>query len=306
METQPAALRGAAWCGLVAWAAAGCVSDATAAPRRYAQMTDPQVSGLLEKAQVTRDLGVRAQVVSEPFLGTPYVLGNLGEGPGGDGRDTDPRFNLQGVDCTTFVEHVLAFTHSRTVDEARGKLDAIRYARGQVGYGTRRHWPDAQWIPGLVQEGYLVDVTTEIAGPSVPPEAASVTLGPQPFRASLHAASMPLRDDEVPVGTFTVTYVPLGRVAEAASRLTPGLVVNVVKAEKAGLLVRVSHQGLVVVRGKGDVAIRHASSVEKKVVDEPLAAFVKRNGEAKSWPTVGLNFLRLRPWPSPGPTGGAP
>jgi D-alanyl-D-alanine carboxypeptidase/D-alanyl-D-alanine-endopeptidase (penicillin-binding protein 4) len=285
---------------LAAW---GCASDASAAPRRYAQMTEAQVTALLARAQRTADLGARAQAVSEPFLGTPYVLGNLGEGPGGDGRDTDPRFNLQSVDCTTFVEHVLAFTHASSVEQARARLDAIRYTRGQVGYGTRRHWPDAQWIPGLVGEGFLVDVTAQVGGPV---EEASVTLGPDLFQASAHAATMSLHPDEVPVGTFKVPYVPLERVVAAAPRLEPGTVVNVVKAQKPGLLVRVSHQGLVVVRGPGNVAIRHASSVEKKVVDEPLAAFVKRNSSAKGWPTVGLNFLRLAPWPPAIPAVGTP
>jgi hypothetical protein len=229
--------------------------------------------------------------VSEPFLGTPYVLGNMGEGPDGDGRDKDPRYNVATTDCTTFVEHAMAFALSRDVAEAKRNLDRIRYVKGAVNYGTRRHWPEAQWVPGLVEEGYLVDATADVAGPRGKVETASVTLDPDLFKASAHAASMALEPAEVPRGTFSIRYVPLEDAAASEARMEAGQVINIVKAEKEGLLVRISHQGLVV-RKDGKVFIRNATSVgPKAVVDEPLTAFIARQKSAK-WATVGFNFLR--------------
>src|SRR5437773_12522361 len=119
------------------------------APRaggRYADMSDEQVSQAIAQAYPVKPLGARIQSVSEPFLGTPYVLGNMGEGEGGDGRDTGPRYNVKSADCTTFVEHALAFALAKDLPEARSLHDAIRYAHGNVSYGKRRHFTDAQWI----------------------------------------------------------------------------------------------------------------------------------------------------------------
>src|SRR3989442_10350789 len=103
-----------------------------ASPRRYADMPDAEVSAAIARAHAVEPLGQRIQIVSEPFLGTPYVLGNMGEGPDGDGRDTDPRYNVRSADCTTFVEHAMAFALGKDLPEARRLLDAIRYNKGHV------------------------------------------------------------------------------------------------------------------------------------------------------------------------------
>lgn len=278
---------------VVAVAAAG-----TGSPKRYADMTPQQMSQVLAGAQKVPRLEDRLTAVSDPFVGTPYALGNMGEGPDGDGRDTDPRFNVASADCTTFVEHALAFALSADLTAARKRLDRIRYVDGKVGYGSRRHWPEAQWVPGLIADGYLVDVTRLLAGADAKVEQARVTLTPQAFEKSAHKASMPLTVAELPQGTFDVPYVRLAEVTRLAGRLDNGLVVNVVKAPRADLLVRISHQGLVV-RKHGKVFVRHASSVgPKAVMDEPLADFVKRQGAARKWPTVGLQFLRIHQPPS--------
>ncbi len=261
----------------------------------YARMSDDQVSAAISRAHAVQPLGARVQAVSEPFLGTPYVLGNMGEGPDGDGRDKDPRYNVKSADCTTFVEHALAFALASDLAQAKELLDEIRYDHGQVGYGKRRHWPEAQWVRGLEAEGFLEDATAQVAGPAGV-QTESVTIDPKALAASAHAElKEKLRPEEVPVGTFSVPYVPLAQMAAAGGALEAGMVINVVKADKPGLLTRISHQGLIV-KKDGQVLVRNATSVGKMaVVDEPLAGFVERQGRAKSWPTVGFNFQRLRP-----------
>jgi hypothetical protein len=287
---------------LAGWMALGVVGTLTLSgePGQYAQMSDAQVTESLRAAQSVADVGLRVQLVSGPFLGTPYVLGNMGEGPDGDGRDKDPRFNVQSADCTTFVEHAMAFALTASLEEARAKLDAIRYVRGRVDYGARRHWPEAQWVKGLVEEGFLEDVTVQLAGHDVRTAEAKVTLNADLFSRSVHATTMPLKPHEVPAGTFAVPYVGLADIHKVTGRLTPGLIVNVVKAPKQNLLVRISHQGLLVNNG-GKFYVRHATSVgPRAVIDEALGEFVERQKKTTSWPTVGLQFLRIRTAPPPG------
>jgi hypothetical protein len=282
--------------GMTALALLVCAG--AAANRRYAEMTEDEINKVLHAAQSVNTLGERVQAVSDGFLGTPYVLGNMGEGPDGDGRDQDPRYNVTGMDCTTMVEHALAFALSDSLPAAKKRLDAIRYTGGKVGYGTRRHWPEAQWVKGLVAEGYLEDVTAQVAGPKVKVETASVTIDVPLFKLSAHAAGMPLTDEEVPRGTFSIPYVPMDKLTDVLPRLEAGMVINIVKAPKDGLLVRISHQGLVV-RKQRAVFIRHASSVgDKAVVDESVLDFLSRQRKAKSWPTVGFEFLRPKAPPT--------
>ena len=237
---------------------------ASAAPaKRYLDMTDDELNQAIVSAHQVKDLGQRIQSVTDPFVGTPYVLGNMGEGPDGDGRDVDPRFNVKTTDCTTFVEHAMAFALASDLPQARKTLDAIRYSHGVVNYGTRRHWPEAQWVKGLAEEGWLEDATARIAGKDVTPEMATVDIDNKTFLASAHAKSMPLKPEEVPKGSFSVPFIPMAAIPKVAARLEAGMVINIVKAPKEGVLVRISHQGLVVKRG-GKVFIRNASSVGSK------------------------------------------
>jgi hypothetical protein len=276
-------------------AAAATLCGARADARRYADMTDEQVSRAIAAAHAVEPLGARIQAVTEPFLGTPYVLGNMGEGPDGDGRDKDPRYNVKTADCTTFVEHAMAFALSRDLPAARKLLDEIRYAQGNVNYGARRHWPDAQWVPGLIDEGFLEDVTAEVAGSDAPVQRSKLHIDRAALSASAHEElKQNLKPEEVPAGDFGVPYVALDRVAAVKARLQPGMVLNVVKEPKEGLLVRISHQGLIVAKD-GQLFVRNASSVgPKAVVDETLKDFTARQAQAKSWRTAGFNFLRVR------------
>jgi len=262
-----------------------------ASPRgRYADMTDAEVGAAIARAHSVEPLGARIQSVTEPFLGTPYALGNMGEGPDGDGRDQDPRYNVKSADCTTFVEHALAFALGRDLAEARRLLDAIRYHRGRVGYGTRRHWPEAQWVHGLVAEGFVEDVTERIGG-SV--ERASVSIDPERLRNSAHRElARNLRAAEVPVGTFTVPFIPADRLPALSDRLEAGLILNVVKQPRADLLVRISHQALIV-KTAGRTFVRHAST-SGSVIDQPLAEFIERQRGSRSWPLAGFNLLRVK------------
>ena len=261
----------------------------------YARMTDAEVSATIAKDHAILPLGARLQAVSEPFLGTPYLLGNMGEGPEGDGRDKDPRYNVQAADCTTFVEHAIAFALASDLPQAKLLLDAIRYDHGKVNYGTRRHWPEAQWVHGLIAEGFVEDVTAQVAGAGAQVGSAAVRIDPKRLQESLHQElKEKLKPGEIPVGEFAVPYLPLESVMKISPRLEAGLVINIVKAEKPGLLVRISHQGLIV-RKDGAPFVRNASSIGKKaVVDEPLAEFVERQAKARSWPTLGFNFLRVK------------
>ena len=58
--------------------------------------------------------------------------------------------------------------------------------------------------------------------------------------------------------------------------------------------VRVSHQGIVIKKGK-KLYLRHAADrMYHSVVDEPLGAFLRRIAQYKKWPVHGINLLKVK------------
>src|SRR5438045_3508222 len=111
--------------------------------RRYFQLPDEKaVDGLIrdDYALAPADLQRRVSSVSERFLGTPYKLGPLGEGSEGE-FDRDPTMTFKQLDCTTYVEHVMAISLEPDLTRARATLQKIRYKDGVVRYDLRNHFP---------------------------------------------------------------------------------------------------------------------------------------------------------------------
>jgi hypothetical protein len=100
-----------------------------------------------------------------------------------------------------------------------------------------------------------------------------------------------LPPERAPVGTFTIHYVPLPRVASVARRLPSGTIFAVVRADRPAAFHMVTHMGFLVGDSKR-MAVRHAGlDLYGKVVDEDLAHFIARNGRYRDWPVLGMMFL---------------
>src|SRR5690606_34807983 len=93
-----------------------------------------------------RDLGDSLVRLGKTFLGTPYVEKTLEIGP----RESLV-VNLRGLDCTTFVENVLAFgllikNGESAYEDFTDHLKTIRYRDGELlGYPSRLHY-FTDWI----------------------------------------------------------------------------------------------------------------------------------------------------------------
>ncbi|TFG78944.1 MAG: DUF1460 domain-containing protein [Flavobacteriales bacterium] len=113
------------------------------------------------------ELGETLVAVGKTFLKTPYVAKTLEIG------ETESLVvNLQGLDCTTFVENVLAFgmmleAGQKDFDSFTRNLETIRYENGQLnGYASRLHY-FSEWIANNQQKGLLKDVTAQIGGTEI-------------------------------------------------------------------------------------------------------------------------------------------
>src|SRR5579859_3329978 len=88
-----------------------------------------RVEQLLAKAKHDRSVAGRIGVLSRHFLGSPYQANPL------IGSAATPEVftvSLDGFDCVTYFETVLAFARASNVDDFVEELRKIRYEQGRI------------------------------------------------------------------------------------------------------------------------------------------------------------------------------
>lgn len=115
-------------------------------------------------AHKNKEIGSTMVAVGKTFIGIPYVAKTLEIG-----ATESLVINLQGLDCTTFVENVWAFSlmvqnNEKDFDSFIDYLETIRYKDGKLnGYASRLHY-FSEWIANNGHKGLLKDITSEIGG----------------------------------------------------------------------------------------------------------------------------------------------
>ena len=211
--------------------------------RRYAE-------DLLSEARRDRFAYDRIDVLSRHFLGYPYqpnpLIGS---------SDTPEVFtaSLDGFDCVTYIETILALARASDVDEFVEWLRKIRYEQGRIEWKRRNHYM-TQWIRNNVREGLLRPVSM----PGVPTHSRERVLSAVPGLAAQRTR---------------VKCVPKSAVPHAAEHLRSGDVICFVSTRKN---LDVFHAGIIVRDGK-KLLMRHASRSRGCVVEQELNEFLKAN-----------------------------
>lgn len=233
--------------------------------------------------------GMLVSAIGREFLGRPYVGGTLEVNV----PDEALVVNTREVDCTTFVDQVLALTLS--VLHGQGDysafcrwLTALRYRGGVVdGYASRLHYftdfvrDNSDWlepVPSADDDRYpLQEVTLSFMSthhdsyPALKENAKAVSL---------------IRDVENRYVSYPVRYIPKEKVP-FFSNLHEGDVVALLTTVKG---LDVSHLGIVV-KEQGELRLLHASSVAGKVIVEPRSLSAMLSSR-KSCP--GIRIVRLK------------
>lgn len=220
------------------------------------------------------------------LIGTPYVEGTL------EGTPEMLTVNMEGLDCTTFVETVMALT--MTLESGRNSwmdflynLEKIRYRAGRVnGYGSRLHYI-SDWIVDNAHRGNLEDVTAAIGFPSY-------TVKTLDFMSS-HRSSYPALSDEeayqaiknMEVGYRSHRYPEIKPQDLKKAKLREGDIVAITTNVKG---LDVQHMGIIVMEG-GTPHLLHASSKAGKVIIDPLplSEYLRKNRSA-----TGIRVIRLK------------
>ena len=226
------------------------------------------------------------------FLNRPYVANTLELEPEG------LVINLRELDCTTFVETVLALT--RTIiknnqpqfEDFCTQLQNIRYRRGTINSYTDRIHYFSDWIYENENRGHVTDVTKEIGGEPYRLKINYMSSHPDSYKQlksnDKYVEIIREKEDEISAREI-YAFIPEAKIKSCEDGMRDGDIVCFV-TDIEGL--DISHIGFVC-REKGMVTFIHASSSAKKVIvnPQPISAYVENSGRV-----TGVMVVRPQSW----------
>ena len=212
--------------------------------------------------------------IGKTFLGTPYAEKTLEIG------DTETLvINLRGLDCTTFVENVMAFglwlkNGDKTFEGFAENLKTIRYRNGLLdGYPSRLHY-FTEWIRNNQIKGLVEDITSELGG--------EIIQKPINFMGT-HRSLYPFLEDETnyermleiesEIAKQTICVLPQEQIIQQEHLIKSGDIIALATSIKG---LDVTHTGIAL-RKNGRIHLLHASSSGKVTITEkPLVDYLKK------------------------------
>jgi hypothetical protein len=210
------------------------------------------------------------------FLGTPYV-GKTLELPG----EEQVVINLMGLDCTTFVESVLALTLTLKqgdlqFDEVASTLESMRYLNGKnTGYGSRLHY-FSDWIFENEKAGRIMHLSKSLGGIASPNIPSFMSANPKAYPQLTDPTNVAsIREREAVLASRETYFIPKEKIHLIENMLQNGDIIAITTPIKT---LDVVHVGFAIKKGTR-IHLMHASSVSKKVEISrlPLLEFLMQN-----------------------------
>lgn len=237
--------------------------------------------------------GIRMINHAIDFLGRPYVAHTLEV----NAPDEQLIINCDEVDCTTFVEYVLAMALTPIMENGdisetafADNLMKIRYRDGKVdGYPSRLHYI-ADWVNNGVKHGLIEDVAAAHS-----PFVQKVDLSFMSSHPDLYKqlAQSPenlarMKEIEASLNGQEFHYIPKEELPhEGRSWIKSGDIIALTTSIPG---LDVSHMGLAFY-ADGKLTLLHASSAEKKVVINRISL---RQYLHNSERLTGIRVLRIK------------
>lgn len=223
------------------------------------------------------------------LVGTPYVGGTLeSDGP------EQCVVHLEGLDCVTFFENMLAFARcvkagKHSLEHMKDEVEWTRYRNGKVlSYTSRLHYT-GDWITNNVEKNVVTNITRQLGGIPFPLKVGFMSKNPKYYKALQRNPEWiaVIAAQEKTLSARQHWYIPKEKVASIESKLQSGDIIAITTS-KEGL--DYSHTGMIYKTPDGIAHFMHASSAKKKVVlDEAISEVLK------TVPTnTGITVLRPR------------
>ena len=209
-----------------------------------------RVQQILSKTKDDPSAHSRIGVLSRHFLGYPYKPNPL---IGSADKAEAFTASLDGFDCVTYIETIVALARASNIDGFIEWLRKIRYERGCVQWKRRNHYMTF-WIRNNVREGIIKPVSM----PAVPIVSRERVLNVVPGLAAQRTR---------------VKCVPKPAVPRLEPHLQSGDLIFFASTRKN---LDVFHAGIIA-RDRRRVLLRHASRSQGSVVEQELSEFLKAN-----------------------------
>lgn len=272
------------------WVAA--IIPAPAQKADYQKADSQRVASLFQKARGQRKaMGSYMVFFGRQLRGVPYVAKTLEVN-----REERLVVNLRQLDCTTYVETVLALSRCMmqgkpTFANFCTQLRLIRYARGVVSYPTRQHY-FTYWIKQNAAKGIVRDIQSPnppfTTVQTVRTDYITTHVSQYPMLVGHPAYLVDIKAMEKAITGLKPRYIPeqqLRNTQLIRNTVHDGDIIGIVTT-KAGL--DISHLGIAVWHKDG-LHMLNASSIYHKVVEDNdlLYTYLKRKKTS-----VGIRIVR--------------
>jgi len=215
------------------------------------------------------------EAIGKLFLDTPYVAKTLEIG-----TKESLVINLRGLDCTTFIENVLAFHKLRKgtkndLDTYIEALKGIRYRDGVLnGYPSRLHY-FSDWIMNNEKKGIVRDITSELGGEELDKEInfMSTHRDAYPFLSNdQNYKAIAVYEKEL--NQKQLCYLPKDRILEVEKYIQSGDIIALTTTIKG---LDITHTGIAILQEDNRIYLLHASTIGKVVISKlPLTEYLKK------------------------------
>lgn len=251
-----------------------------------------RITGILLETQDITDPNKRVLTIAEKFLDVPYVAKTLETDNGVEVLTV----NLDELDCTTFVETVLALAltageHRTSWRDYVANLEGMRYRGGVLnGYPSRLHYI-SDWVVDNSHRGNVTEVTCAFPDHrSTNKTLDFMSKHRENYPAMADSANFAgVKNIEMGYRMHRYDYLPWNVLNNK------GIKEKFIEGDMVALLSKangldVAHVGFVVKDTKGTPYLLHASLKEGKVVRDktPLMDYLKKAG------MPGLRVIRLK------------
>jgi hypothetical protein len=211
------------------------------------------------------------------FLQTPYVGGTLE-----NNVKEKLTINLHQLDCTTYLENVLALSKisSRTeinIDDFSNELEFIRYRNGNLNdYSSRLHY-FSDWIIDNEKKGLVNNISRKIGGEPYQKTINFMSSHISSYPALVKDSSLieKIKKTEKRLNLHQSFYIHESKIQQIENKIKDGDLIAITTKIKG---LDVSHTGIAI-HLNDRLHLMHASSKAKKVLisDIPLAEMIQKN-----------------------------
>jgi len=251
------------------------------AQQKIYKMDRADINDLLTKKSAENlTITERMSFYSEMFLGMPYGLTCVGDGPYAL-YDTKPLLTFDTTNCMVFCEDVLALSISDSYENFFNNLQQIRYKDGVIGMKTRNHYTMADWLP---ENSWLLhDVAKEVAGSKA--KTLTRTISHKKFFSSKGIEDMRyVKDDR----TMTINYIPFDALIDAKKNFKDGDILALMFRNLDNIF---SAHMLMAYNTPDGMVIRESSLSKSTVLDTPFEEWVNNFINSKKY--IGISLMRV-------------